>query len=276
MNFVKNLTKKKAIFLTLSLVLLALVLLSLSIIFLEQKRNENFITQAAIDRVTNLDLSLQKAITALFSVYGQTSIKVEGDKVIVQEQMPPSFSTFETKINDFKDFIEDNLDTLTIDTTKINTMELEFAPPLPITYDHDLINEKAIIKKIGILNAIEINFTFDEFGMSACPITWTGNDGNELILKIIAYNPITSDYCDSQKTIDISDTITAEIGALGKVKVELDKLEIIKQGTNPFTLKTTLEFPEGTEIVSIKMPEIVTNVSLLDVRIIGEARFITS
>ncbi|MBU2497016.1 MAG: hypothetical protein KJ767_03075, partial [Nanoarchaeota archaeon] len=61
MTLKMKIQNKRAVFLTITLIMFALILFSLSGLFIKQKQSENLFVQGTIERVTNLDASIQKS-----------------------------------------------------------------------------------------------------------------------------------------------------------------------------------------------------------------------
>ena len=269
---------KRAVFLTITLVLFALILFSLSSLFLSQKQSENFFVQGSIDRVVNLDASIQKSITDLFEAHSGIAIVISSNKIIINEILPPSFSDFESKLGSFESFIESELSIVTINAD-VNTMPLNLTP-IGIVYNHSTVEEKVIIQRVELASAFEIKFTFPqgEEGIT-CPLTWNRIASGNLRVKVIAED-IDAGSCNTQSDVNPLDSTGSEveiIHARGNIKVKIanNVIEISRVSSNAYVAETTIELAVGEKIVSIKMPEIVTDVSLLNFGIVGEARFLT-
>jgi len=274
----KKIKSKKAIFLTVSLVLFTLILFSLSSLFIKQKQSENFFVQGSIDRIVNLDSSIQNSITKLFDEYSGIDITINSNKIKITETLPPSFTTFNSKLSAFESFLESEFSIVEL-KQNIQDMPLNLTPK-GILYTHKSGEQKVLIKNAVLATSFEIKFTFPqgEEGVCSDPIVWNSEFPGTLRIKVLGEDLLSS--CNSEKFVDPSDSGGSEVEiphTKGNIRVIIrnNEIEISRTGSNVYIAETTIELPPLEEIVSIKMPEILTNVSLKNFRITGEARFLT-
>ena len=136
--------------------------------------------------------------------------------------------------------------------------------------------QTTIIKHVELSTAIEIEFTFPqgEEGIS-CPITWSPPSGT-LRVKISAKDLLSN--CDEENSIDPFQLSIATIShSRGNITVTFDnnQITISRIGSNSYNGEVSIEIPSAEEIVSIKMPEIITDIYFENFQIRGEARFLT-
>ncbi|MBU2497157.1 MAG: hypothetical protein KJ767_03815, partial [Nanoarchaeota archaeon] len=259
--------------LTITLIMFALILFSLSGLFIKQKQSENLFVQGTIERVTNLDASIQKSVTDLFENSAGISIQNSGNNIIIYEAIPVNLVEFQTKLTDFEAFVENKLTTVEINSN-IQEMPLILSPK-GIEYTHNQNGDKIIIKNINLAQSYEIKFTFPQGEEGACPITFNEASG-DLSVKIIADDVLSE--CEQEKSINPESlsqaTIVHENGNI-IVTIDNNQIEISRSSVNAFNVQTTVTLAQGESIVNIKMPEIITNISALDFSINGEARFLT-
>lgn len=264
---------KKAVFLTITLLMFALILFSLSSLFIKQKQSENFFVQGTINRVLNLDASIQKSITDLFKKHAGISIVNSKNTITITESLPSDFSTFRTKLESFEQFVENEFSSIKINAD-IQEMPLNLSPK-GILYTHIPAENKILIQKASLAQAYEIKFTFPQGQEGACPISWT-NEPGDLRVKLIAEDVLSS--CESEKTINPIGTNQAILThTQGNIIIDItgNQIEISRSADEAYNIQTTIELASEESIVNIKMPEITTNISMLDFTILGEARFLT-
>ncbi len=274
-NSLKNswMGNRKAVLFTIILVFFSVILFSLSTVIIKQRQNENFFIQGSIDRITNLDAGIQKSITDLIKYNGRISLTINANNVTITQDFPQNFSLFKNKLEGFKNTIKNEIPV----TISHNIQEMSFnISPSGIVYSHKSNFQKAVITNIESLRSIKFNLTFAQGGEGACPIVWNDVSNGSLRIIIYAKDVITS--CSSERNINPSGESEVILKhTLGDIKMEIEdgKAEISREGSNPFTSEVKLELPVNRGAVSIRMPEITTNVSVPDFRIIGEARFLT-
>lgn len=264
---------RKAVFLTITLVIFALTLFSFSSLFVTQMQRENFFVQGSIDRIVNLDASIQKSITDLFKEHSGIAIAISSNNITITENLPPDFSTFNSKLSSFKSFVEDELSAVTIDAN-IQDMPLNLTPK-GIVYNHSSAAGKVAIQRADLAFAFEIKFTFPQGEEGACPMEWSPPIGS-LRVKISAEDVLSS--CESEILIDpaqLSEAVITHSRGNIRVRINNNVIEISRDTINAYILETKIELPSEEKIVSIKMPEIITSIIIQDFRIIGEARFLT-
>ena len=134
---------KKAVFLTITLVLFALILFSLSSLFLKQKQSENFFVQGSIDRVSNLEASIQKSIMEILGEQILITVTTSGDNVTLNETMPVNIDGLKGKLNAFKEFVESEFAFVAIDLN-IEEITIEIFPAFGIRFIVIQDNSKSI------------------------------------------------------------------------------------------------------------------------------------
>lgn len=265
-----NIKGKKAVFLTVSIVLFALILFSLSSLFIKQKQNESFFIQASLDRITNLDESIQKSITDLIREKAGLSVKIVNHSVIIKQNLPANLTNIDVSLADFESFVEDKVATVNIDYA-ISDLTFNLTPQ-GIIYQNSAENNAAI-KELGTVEGIMINFGFPQGGYGVCPMIWNMQSSGSLNLKVTAKDILFN--CETEQNLDrISKSELVVNHSLGDITVTIEnnELKINRIGINPYMINLTIN-TENEGVAAIRIPEITTNISIPDFAVYGKARY---
>src|SRR3989344_6936946 len=114
---------KKAVLFTLSMLLLVALVFSLSLIFsdLNKYNVDRFSELSIIDRLYDIDSSLQKSIKKVFNAYSGIIIDINNLNVTIQESLPnTNKNQFNEKINSFKNYTESQFNNIKLDVNQLN------------------------------------------------------------------------------------------------------------------------------------------------------------
>lgn len=128
---------KKGILFTLGLTFLALVVLSLAVlIFHNTQEAEGIIAKLAVlDRVYDLDNSIQGSLGDIFALRSGISINITNTSISFEEILPNNNPAFNNTLHQFKGFIESNSFNINLTITNMAEMPLTIMPN-NIAYKH--------------------------------------------------------------------------------------------------------------------------------------------
>ena len=255
---VLKIRKRGALF-TLGFTFLALVILSLSLLIFHsaQKSEETITNLVVLDRVYELDTSLQQSLKDIFNLKSGILINISNNSVSFQEGLPNTNSnSFSSSMNSFKGFIESNFSNinLTIDNV-ITELPLNLAP-FNITYKHLNFGDKEIqvIPEQINFNGYSVTMVINT-NVTSC--NWNIESSGSFTFSVSVKNQ-EGLGCSNSFSIDPSgiDELTTNNGAIN-IKVKNNVLSIsIEDGSGiNANVKTTIladtsslkiEYPQKT------------------------------
>ena len=122
---------KKGVLFTIGLMLLTLVILALAVlIFRNSQEYESIINKLVVlDRVYDLDTSIQGSIGQIFELNSGISINVTNKSVSFEETLPNNgMEAFNDSIHSFKHFVESSLSNINISIGDMGSMPLRIMP----------------------------------------------------------------------------------------------------------------------------------------------------
>lgn len=158
---------KKAIFFSLGLTMFAFVVLTLSLIFAENasRYDNRFAELASINRIYDLDTSLQKAISKLFSLDSGMTYTASYTEAVFQQDFPLNFTELNASYNTFRNFIIIREKNIAIDTLSSN-VSLKVSPQgilywqnLSRNSSHFSSNNQKPTSYYFIIDFLELNIT---------------------------------------------------------------------------------------------------------------------
>ena len=267
----KLIYEKKGILITIALTLLALTFLSMVINYIAlRERSDRYPAAFALERLDNLDLSLQKSTKDIFDAYSGLSVRIDTNatswNVTFQEDFPNNISRFDETLRSFEEFVERNLsDTnLSVDEV-INNLTLTILPH-NINYTHERRYEVVRIKT-PTMNYNSYYFHLKSTTANFSSIVWNDQDPGSFPVRIKAEGKDIT--LESNVNIKIEDESEVDINfpTGEKIKIKLDEDEVVIETLAPtgvsiqkVNLKTTLGLNVTEETISIKIPGNVINI----------------
>lgn len=156
---------KKAVFFTLGLTMFAFVVLSLSFLFAENasRYDERFSELASINRVYDLDASLQSSLSKLFSQKSGMAYTASTTEAIFQHNLPLNFGSLN---NNYKEFVQHandkniNLSFLPLNVSlRVSEIELVYWQNTTKNISYFTPTNKTPTSYSFILDFFEINIT---------------------------------------------------------------------------------------------------------------------
>ncbi|MBU0629262.1 MAG: hypothetical protein KKC75_08810 [Nanoarchaeota archaeon] len=138
---------KRGMLFTLGMTLLSFVVLSLAIlVFHNAQKSEILVSKLAVlDRVYELDTSIQQSLRDIFYLKSGISVNITEDSIIFQESLPnPNKESFNASMTSFKRFIESNLSNVNISIGSIVSQLPLTIQPNSIIYKHVDFGDKQI------------------------------------------------------------------------------------------------------------------------------------
>ncbi len=144
--------KIKGMLFTLVLTILATIVLSFAIISFHnvEKSRIQMAELSSIDRLYNLDNSIQTGFSKIFHNKSGISVSINETTVTFEERLPNQNPTFNNKITSYEDYIESNYENIEIDTSSlINELPLVIMPH-NITFSHNIQRNRIYVKPTTI------------------------------------------------------------------------------------------------------------------------------
>lgn len=242
---------KKAILFTLGLFFLAITVFSLAIIIFHGslKSEDVFLRFVSLDRVYELDVSLQNSIKEIFNAKSGMSVSSTGSTVSFQDYLPnQNKGQLISALNNFRNYVELNNSNIDIDVSEIIENMSLVIWPYNITYKHlfsgDNITyvspsaESNITSYIIYLNTRNVNFT--TYSWDIVP---SGSNTFELNVQDDQGNSDSDTYSigDSDEHIMTVETLAGDI----KIKIwESSKLFINNTAELNLSIRTDVGFEE--------------------------------
>ncbi|MFH2028666.1 MAG: hypothetical protein ABIJ08_05980 [Nanoarchaeota archaeon] len=137
---VKMKMNKKGIYFTIAFSFLMMVVLALAIlIFNDQLKSEEIVTKLSlVDRVYDLDSSLQQSMADIFHIKSNISINMSNTSIMFTEKIPNSGrSNFNNSMISFKKFVESNISNINITIDDVIARLPLIIMPYNITFESD-------------------------------------------------------------------------------------------------------------------------------------------
>ena len=175
---------RKGILFTLGLTFLGLVIMALAVlIFHNAQKSEGIVSKLVVlDRVYDLDSSIEKSLVEIFNQKSGITVSVDGN-VSFQESFPNlNVAEFTNSMNDFKTFIESNFSNINISVSEIVSEVPIVIMPYNITYKHVNYGGKQIEVVPQQINfeGYSVSVSIDE-NVSSCDSEVDEGDFNLLI-----------------------------------------------------------------------------------------------
>lgn len=237
---------KKAMFFTLGLTFMAGTVLVLAILIYHNTASteERFADLGKLERLHDLDSSIQKCLKDIFNNKSGISLSVNNDIVSFEEDLPNGNATsFSNYLNDFKDFVEKNNTNIELNITEITDKLPLVILPQNITYQHENFGGdtiKIIPSQINF-KGYEVYVTLNR-NVTSC--NWDTDPGT-FNLTVTAVG--TSGSCTDSRLIDAAVTNTVDINGGG---VDVD----VSDG-GQLTINTDYSISLRTDVLLIKTDE---------------------
>lgn len=225
---------KKGILFTLGLTFLALVVLSLAVlIFHNTQEAEGIIAKLAVlDRVYDLDTSIQRSLGDIFALRSGISINITNTSVSFEEILQNNNQgTFNTTLHNFKGFIESNSFNINLTITNMAEMPLTIMPN-NIAYKHkDNWSNIEVLPTSVNFNGYSVFIEIDK-NVSCISCTWTFVAGSfNLSLEVCDVNncaytsqmidPSANNEVRVDKLEDSSNLILIKVNNNGRLSINL-------------------------------------------------------
>ena len=259
--------RKKGALFTLGFTFLALVLLSLSLLIFHnaQKAEETINHIIVLDRVYELDNSLQKSLSKIFNLKSGILINKTNDSISFQEDLPNTNSnSFTSSMNSFKGFIESNFSNINLTIENITTELPLQITPYNIIYKHINFGDRQIR-----VTPEQINFNGYSIEMiintNVTSCNWNTGSSGSFTFSISVKNQ-EGLGCSNSFSIDPSgiDELTTNSGAVniknedGILSISIDDASGINANVKTTILADTssseIEYPE--KIIKIDFNEL--------------------
>lgn len=173
-------TNKKGVLFTIGLALLMSTILTLAIlIFNTAQKSEEIVTKlAVIDRVYELDNSMQESLSDIFELKSGILVNMTKTSISFIEELPNTHSSqFNSSMNSFKRFVEHNFSNVNITTDDVASRLPLAIMPYGITYEHvNFGNKKIRVTPAAInFNGYSVYMTVNE-NISSC--NWNTKPGS--------------------------------------------------------------------------------------------------
>lgn len=254
---------KKGIFFTLGLFSFVLIVFTLSILIFTygETSKERLGELGILDKVYNLDSSVQNGVRKIF--YGSSGISITNDESIItiEENLPYiSYITFNSNLDSFKLFVEGKENHINLNISEVeNTLPLEIFP-YNITYEHNNYGGNIINIKYDNINFDKIEFIIN-IDESVLSCEWSYNGGSsDLRVKVVG-NDLSE--CDITNSIDFNSNNNSITINGGNVFIEINnKIINVQNNINPINIKTAIHLNriEGEETI-IKIPGEIININ---------------
>ncbi|MCK4521821.1 MAG: hypothetical protein KAU20_04560 [Nanoarchaeota archaeon] len=253
---------KKALFFTIGAMMVALIILSLSIIILNASENTKLrlAESAAFDKLYDLDNSIQKSLRQIFEE-AEIIINVSDISVSFEEDLPNNKTIFVALMNDFKDFVESNEEHVSLNISDITQYLPLVVKPYNITYKHldfggkkiRILPEKINFNTISIYAKIKGNITSCDFDVE---------EGSLMLdVEIVGDQGICS---DSVLIDPYGETEIAVNGEKFEIEVENGIFDIYSKSKS--RVRTKILFDEISAI-DIEYPDAVINTDFQDLNL---------
>lgn len=256
--------KVKAMIFTIGLVMLSLIILSLAVLIFNtfQKAELTMSNIGALDRIYELDTSIQNVLKNLFkSSWIDLEVDNELNLVSFKERIPSNNTVFNLTLTNFKNFTESNFDYVNLDLDNVAKELPLIITPHNIGYKHLNFGERIIEITPASINfdKYEIFLDFNE-NIVSCPVEYS--EETDFDTYIQASSPAME--CSLRKIEpDIENKVQTEEGFV-YLRADSDgSLVIIANDTiawvetkiwlNPLT-DINVGYPDG--IININLPEI--------------------
>jgi len=174
---------KKGVLVTITVIFLALTLISLTLLF--SSTEKKFSNDVAIERVKNLDESLQKSLADIFVLHSGITIDIKS-KIVIEEKIPnANAADFKEVISEFESYLENNSEEIDLDIDGI-TKELRLRIlPHNIIYSHKDYGQKIIQITPSSLNYKSYEFWFNTTSGDFSQIVWDKETSGSFPVTII-------------------------------------------------------------------------------------------
>ncbi|MAG08758.1 hypothetical protein CMO89_04740 [Candidatus Woesearchaeota archaeon] len=265
---------KKGFLFALGLTFLALVVMALAIlIFHNAQKSEGIISELAVlDRIYDLDTSIQQSLQEIFNLKSDIIINITNNSISFLEELPNSNAeTFNNSIMDFQEMTNSNLSdvNITINGT-INELPLTIMP-YDITYRHVNFGDRRIevIPEQINFDRYSVFVLIDNQNLTSCD--W-GTTLGTFNLTIEATGQYATNCFDSQ-LIDLSEENNITIND-GAVNIEIDNniMAIVVNNASGITadVKTTI-IKDDIDIDYIEIPSVNTKRSFGELGVYKES-----
>lgn len=217
-----KLVSKKGILFTLGLTFLVLVVLALAVlIFHSAQKSEEIIAKLAVlDRVYDLDISIEQSLRDIFNLKSGILINITDNSIIFEEELPNSNAgSFNSSMKAFKNFVESNFANINISIDEIISQVPLAIMPYDITYKHVDFGDRIIevIPKQINFDGYSV-FMFISENVSSCDYDIEEEGGFSFSIEVIGPN---GESCSDSMLIDPSEENEVEIND-GAVKIEVE------------------------------------------------------
>lgn len=264
--------RKKGALFTLGFTFLALVLLSLSILIFHnaQKAEETINHIIVLDRVYELDNSLQKSLSKIFNLKSGILINKTNDSISFQEDLPNS-NSFTSSMNSFKGFIESNFSNINLTIENITTELPLQITPYNIIYKHINFGDRQIrvIPEQINFNGYSVEMIINT-NVTSC--NWNTGSSGSFVFSVSVKNQ-EGLGCSNSFLIDPSgiDELTTNSGAVN-IKNEDGTLSISIDDASGINANVKTTILVDTSSLKIKYPEKVIKIDFKEFGIYKESK----
>jgi len=199
---------KKAVFFTLGLTMFAFIVLSLSFLFAENasRYDERFIELVSINRVYDLDASLQTSFSKIFSTKSGMSYTASTTEAIFQHKLPLDYATLNNEYQKFRNFAQAENNKIVIDalprniSLKISEIELRYWQNITKNISYFTPSNKNPSSYSFVLDFFETN-------ISSCNSSSTASGNFSLSVAATGGNSTTCNL-----TLSINPNLQASVG----------------------------------------------------------------
>jgi len=252
--------RKKGMFFTLGLSIIALVVLVLSIVIFNnfQTSEERFSNFIVFGRIYDLDISIQEGIKKIFDKTSGISLSTSSNTVIISENLPNSNNVgFSDEISNFKNFIESNFDNINLSVEDLNTNLTLIIDPVDVSYSHEDFGDRKIVLDYNEnVSSVELYFWSNS---SNGTVSFTSISSGSLDVNVVVEAP-GGWHDEESASINPAQLSSAQISDLtgGNIEINFDQNRIdLESFTNDTVLsRTTLGLV--TEYVNVNLPNVIS------------------
>jgi len=259
--------KVKALLFTIGLMMLSLVILSLTMLIFDSFQESELIMSdiAALDRIYDLDLSIQNVLKNLFDASSGINLIVDttNDFISFEETIPSNNTVFNLTLMNFKNFTYENFDYIRLNLDRVVKELPLIILPYNIEYKHLNFGERTIEIIPGSINfniyEVFLN-VYEE--ITSCPSIYSEETNFDVYVQATA----SGSQCSSRKIeLDIENRVSAGSGFI-YIRADSDgKLVIIANNTKA-KVKTKIWF-DSLDNAIVEYPGDIINISLTEIGI---------
>ena len=261
---------KKGVLLTISLVMIASIALTLSILnFINAETTKDRSAEiGSLERLYSISDSIAIGFKEIFNTYSGINITINNRSISFEEFLPNNnVNTFKNNLDNYKSYIEGQDSTIFLNTSTLKNELPLIILPHNITYKHNSLGGNKII-----INPAQINFNKYYInigpGLNITSCIWSTSPGS-LTFQLVTNNP----SCDNTVNINPNQSNSININN-GGILINMSKDLEIENNLGMVKVKAIISLNEiANEKIMVWSDKSVINIKYLNLNISKNSGF---